>query len=118
MARKIIGYRFGGTEEPYIVPIAESDDPVEATKQKQYIESFPGAGRIVDLLRSLDLENAMPANAMDIAIKDIRALTASISEAETTASSTAAVALQDARGHLLRASMAVERAHAEQGRSE
>ncbi len=110
MARKIIGYRFGGTEEPYIVPITESDDPVEATKQKQYIKSFPGAGQVVDWLRTLEIEDAMPAKTADIVIRDIRILTARVSEAETTASPTEAVALQEARGHLRRASTAVERA--------
>ncbi len=58
MKGKIIGYRFGGTEEPYIVPVTESDDPVEATKQKQYIKSFPGAGLVVGMLRDLDLRDA------------------------------------------------------------
>lgn len=110
MARKIIGYRFGGTEEPYIVPITESDDPVEATKQKQYIKSFPRAGQVVDLLRVLDREDAIPAKTTDIAMRDIRDLTARISEEEATASPTEAAALQEARRHLLRASMAVERA--------
>ena len=61
MKGKLIGYRFGGTEEQYIVPVTESDDPVEAAKQKQYIESFPGAGQVVDLLRSLDLKDAAAA---------------------------------------------------------
>jgi hypothetical protein len=63
MKGKTIGYRFGGTEEQWIVSITESADPVEAAKQKQYIESFPGAGQIVDLLRALDLEDAMPAKS-------------------------------------------------------
>lgn len=57
MTGKTIGYRFGGTEEQYIVPITESDDPVEAAKQKQYIESFPGAGNTVKFLRALDLKD-------------------------------------------------------------
>ena len=61
MKGKTIGYRFGGTAEQYIVPVTESDDPVEAAKQKQYIESFPGAGQVVDLLRSLDLKDAAVA---------------------------------------------------------
>lgn len=68
MKGKTIGYRFGGTEEPYIVPVTESDDPVEAAKQKQYIESFSGAGQVVDLLRSLDLKDtaaATPDSATD-----------------------------------------------------
>lgn len=46
-------------------------------------------------------------------VADIRSITARISEAETTATPTAATALQESRGHLLRASMAVERAKAE-----
>lgn len=61
MERKTIGYRFGGTEEPYIVPITESDDLIEAAKQKQYIESFPEAGQVVDVLRDLDLKDATAA---------------------------------------------------------
>jgi hypothetical protein len=44
---------------------------------------------------------------------DIKAITACISKAETTATPSKALALQEARGHLLRASMAVERARAE-----
>ena len=48
-------------------------------------------------------------------VADIRAITACISEVETTATPPKALALQEARGHLLRASMAVERAMAEQG---
>jgi len=41
---------------------------------------------------------------------DLRALTARVSDAETTAQPTAALALSEARRHLLRASMAIERA--------
>lgn len=48
-------------------------------------------------------------------VADIRALTARISAAETTATPPKALALQEARGHLLRASMAVERAQEKQG---
>ncbi len=48
-------------------------------------------------------------------VADIRAITACISKVETTATPTAALALQEARGHLLRASMAVERAMIEGG---
>lgn len=40
---KIIGYRFGGTEEPYVVPITESGNTVEATKQREYIRTHPDA---------------------------------------------------------------------------
>jgi len=47
---------------------------------------------------------------MTTIVVDIRAITARVSEAETTATPTATLALQEARGHLLRASMAVERA--------
>ena len=40
---KIIGYRFGGTEESYVVPITESTDIVEAGKQREYIRAYPDA---------------------------------------------------------------------------
>ena len=50
-------------------------------------------------------------------IADIRQMTASISKEETTATPTAARALQEARGHLLRAYMAVERAQRSTGRT-
>ena len=45
-------------------------------------------------------------------VADIKAITACISKVETTATPSKALALQEARGHLLRASMAVERARA------
>jgi len=48
-------------------------------------------------------------------VADIKAITARISKVETTATPSKALALQEARGHLLRASMAVERAMAKQG---
>jgi len=43
MKRKIIGYRFGGTEESYVVPIIEPVDPVEASIQREYVRTHPDA---------------------------------------------------------------------------
>ena len=43
MKGKIIGYRFGGTEEPYVVPITESADIIEVDKQREYIRTHPDA---------------------------------------------------------------------------
>ena len=40
---KIIGYRYGGTEESYVVPITESSNPVEADKQREYIRTHTDA---------------------------------------------------------------------------
>lgn len=51
-----------------------------------------------------------PHTLLTIIAADLAALTASVSDVETTASPTAAAALSEARRHLLRASAAVERA--------
>ena len=40
---KIVGYRFGGTEESYVVPITESSNSVEANKQREYVHAYPDA---------------------------------------------------------------------------
>ena len=42
MKGDLIGYRFGGTEEEHLVPILESPDPVEASRQKDWVKQHPG----------------------------------------------------------------------------
>jgi hypothetical protein len=77
----------------------EPDDPKKAEPEPETIE--------IDIEKVAGI--ALRDNGIIIAA-DCRALTARVSKAEATASPTEAAALQEARGHLLRASMAVERA--------
>ena len=39
----LIGYRFGGTEEEYLVPVREAADKVEAQRQREWLQQHPGA---------------------------------------------------------------------------
>ena len=43
MKDDLIGYRFGGTEEEYLVPVLEATDPDEARKQREYVDDHPEA---------------------------------------------------------------------------
>ncbi|NIA11154.1 MAG: hypothetical protein GWP10_15890 [Nitrospiraceae bacterium] len=50
MKGDLLGYRFGGTEESYVVPVTENADPVEAEKQKKYLRDHPEATKVAVLI--------------------------------------------------------------------
>ena len=98
---------------------------INIPRLNEMVESGHIARRYIDLrpyfytpeqIRDREREACgFPKYGANTIVADIKAITACISEVETTATPSRALALQEARGHLLRASMAVERAQAKQG---
>jgi len=39
----LLGFRFGGTAEAYLVPVREAPDPVEAERQHEWVKEHPEA---------------------------------------------------------------------------